>query len=218
MKFLKQFEKDIIVSYQRIFLCEYNKMILVLFLILLVIYLLPVYQRPTIYHNFITPEEREYIIESAKKELSPSVVSEDRYIDDSVRKSETAWLSREDPIVENIMMRCLKHTDRPFQNCEKLQILRYKSGGYYKPHQDAFENDSNMRLYTFILALNDDYEGGETVFPNLGKEYKLKAGDALFFDTLDNYECMTSKALHGGKPVKSGEKWICNLWVRKYPY
>jgi predicted 2-oxoglutarate/Fe(II)-dependent dioxygenase YbiX len=116
------------------------------------------------------------------------------------------------------MMRCLKHTDRPFQNCEKLQILRYKSGGYYKPHQDAFENDSNMRLYTFILALNDDYEGGETVFPNLGKEYKLKAGDALFFDTLDNYECMTSKALHGGKPVKSGEKWICNLWVRKYPY
>jgi|TARA_R110002111_G_scaffold16346_2_gene41832 prolyl 4-hydroxylase len=177
-----------------------------------------VYQRPTIYHNFITPEEREYIIESAKKELSPSVVSEDRYIDDSVRKSETAWLSREDPIVENIMMRCLKHTDRPFQNCEKLQILRYKSGGYYKPHQDAFENDSNMRLYTFILALNDDYEGGETVFPNLGKEYKLKAGDALFFDTLDNYECMTSKALHGGKPVKSGEKWICNLWVRKYPY
>ena len=218
MKFLKQFEKDIIVSYQRIFLCEYNKMILVLFLILLVIYLLPVYQRPRIYHNFITPEERKYIIESAKKELSPSVVSEDRYIDDSVRKSETAWLSREDPIVENIMMRCLKHTDRPLQNCEKLQILRYKSGGYYKPHQDAFEDDSNMRLYTFILALNDDYEGGETVFPNLGKEYKLKAGDALFFDTLDNYECMTSKALHGGKPVKSGEKWICNLWVRKYPY
>jgi hypothetical protein len=107
---LKQFEKDIIVSYQRIFLCEYNKMILVLFLILLVIYLLPVYQRPIIYHNFITPEERKYIIESAKKELSPSVVSEDRYIDDSVRKSETAWLSREDPIVENIMMRCLKHT------------------------------------------------------------------------------------------------------------
>jgi hypothetical protein len=29
---------------------------------------------------------------------------------------------------------------------------------------------------------------------------------------------MTSKALHGGQPVKSGEKWICNLWVRKYPY
>ena len=68
-----------------------------------------------------------------------------------------------------------------------------------------------------FLALNDDYEGGETVFPKIKKAYKLNAGDALFFDTLDNYEFDTSKALHGGRPVKSGEKWICNLWVRKYP-
>jgi len=75
-----------------------------------------------------------------------------------------------------------------------------------------------MRVYTFILALNDGYNGGETVFPNINKTYKLKAGDALFFDTLDNYNLITSKALHGGKPVKSGDKWICNLWVRKYPY
>jgi predicted 2-oxoglutarate/Fe(II)-dependent dioxygenase YbiX len=193
-------------------------MILLLFLILLVIHMLPVYPQPTVYHDFITPEERKYIIEQSEKELKPSVVSEDRYIDDSVRKSETAWLDRDDPIVRNVMERCLEYTDRPLANCEKLQVLKYKPGGFYKPHQDAFENDSNMRMYTFILALNDDYEGGDTIFPNLGKEYKLRAGDALFFDTLDNYDMMTSKALHGGKPVKSGEKWICNLWVRKYPH
>jgi len=29
---------------------------------------------------------------------------------------------------------------------------------------------------------------------------------------------MTSKAIHGGKPVISGEKWICNLWIHRYPY
>jgi predicted 2-oxoglutarate/Fe(II)-dependent dioxygenase YbiX len=193
-------------------------MILLLFLILLVIHMLPVYPQPTVYHDFITPEERKYIIEQSEKELKPSVVSEDRYIDDSVRKSETAWLDRDDPIVRNVMERCIEYTDRPLANCEKLQVLKYKPGGFYKPHQDAFENGSNMRMYTFILALNDDYEGGDTIFPNLGKEYKLRAGDALFFDTLDNYDMMTSKALHGGKPVKSGEKWICNLWVRKYPH
>ena len=180
--------------------------------------MLPVYPRPKVYHNFVTPEERKYIIEQSEKELKASLVSEDRYIDDSVRKSETAWLGRDDPIVRNVMERCLEYTDRPLANCEKLQVLKYKPDGFYKPHQDAFENDSNMRMYTFILALNDDYEGGDTIFPNLGKEYKLRAGDALFFDTLDNYEMMTSKALHGGKPVKSGEKWICNLWVRKYPH
>ena len=75
-----------------------------------------------------------------------------------------------------------------------------------------------MRIYTFILALNDGYDGGETEFPNLNKSYKLKAGDALFFDTLNNYDFLTSKSLHGGKTENHGNKWICNLWVRKHKY
>jgi hypothetical protein len=197
---------------------EYSKMILILFLILIVVYLLPMYPKPRVYHNFITPEERQHIIKKSEEILEPSLVSEDRLVDDSVRKSETAWLDRSDPVVDTIVQRCLKNTDRPIINCERLQVLKYKPGGFYQPHQDLNRQDINPRMYTFILALNDDYEGGETVFPNLGKTYKLKAGDALFFDTLDNYELETSKALHGGQPVKSGEKWICNLWVRKYPY
>ena len=193
-------------------------MILLLFLILIVVYLLPVYQKPRIFHDFLTPGERNHIMTEAEKELEPSVVSDDRVLDETIRKSETAWLSREDPVVDSVIRRCLKYIDRPIENCERLQVLRYKPGGYYKPHLDSIDDGNNPRLYTFILALNDDYEGGETAFPVLKREYKLHAGDALFFDTLDNYELETSKALHGGKPVKSGEKWICNLWVRKYPY
>lgn len=193
-------------------------MILLLFLIILVLFLLPVYQKPRVFHNFLTPEERNHIMSKAEKKLKPSVVSENRVLDESVRKSETAWLSRKDPVVDAVIHRCLKYIDRPIENCEKLQVLRYKPGGYYMPHFDSIDDGNNPRLYTFILALNDEYEGGETVFPNLGNEYKLNAGDALFFDTLDNYELETSKALHGGKPVKNGEKWICNLWVRKYKF
>jgi hypothetical protein len=193
-------------------------MILLLFLIVLVICLLPVYQKPRVFHNFLTPEERNHIMSKAEKKLEPSTVSENRVLDESVRKSETAWLSREDPVVDTVIRRCLKYIDRPIENCERLQVLRYKPGGYYMPHFDSIDDGNNPRLYTFILALNDEYEGGETAFPNLGNEYKLNAGDALFFDTLDNYELETSKALHGGKPVKNGEKWVCNLWVRKYPY
>jgi predicted 2-oxoglutarate/Fe(II)-dependent dioxygenase YbiX len=214
---LKPSEIDTTVDFLGIFMYEYCKMILLLFLILLVVFLLPVYQKPRVFHNFLTPEERNHIMTKAEKELKPSTVSSEKILDDSIRKSETAWLSREDPVVDKIIHRCLGYTDRPVDNCEKLQVLRYKPGGFYKPHQDVLDGN-NPRLYTFILALNDDYEGGETAFPNLGNEYRLKAGDALLFDTLDNYELETSKALHGGKPVKSGEKWICNLWIRKYPY
>jgi prolyl 4-hydroxylase len=146
------------------------------------------------------------------------MISANNNKNENIRKSETAWLSREDPVIDAVIHRCLQYIDRPVENCEQLQVLRYQPGGFYKPHQDHIKDGPNPRLYTFILALNDEYEGGETIFPNLGKEYKLRAGDALFFDTLDNYELDTSKALHGGNPVKNGEKWVCNLWVRKYPY
>ncbi len=212
------FEHDTIPRIPRIFLCEYSRMILLLFLIVLVIYMLPAYPHPKVVHNFLAPEEREYIMKKANNNLEPSTVSIDKVLDEKIRRSETAWLDYDDPVVRRVMERCLQYIDRPLDNCEKLQVLRYTPGGFYRPHQDVGKMMTNPRLYTFILALNDGYDGGETEFQNLDKSFRLKAGDMLFFETLDNYELMTSKALHGGKPVKNGEKWICNLWVHKHPY
>ena len=193
--------------------------VLLLALVLILLYLIPTYREPQVIPNFLTDNERRHIMTKAEQKLHVSTVAEDRKIDKNVRDSETAWLDTSDPIVRRVMEKCVSLTDRPLTNCEHLQVLRYKPGGHYKPHQDTFDDmKGNKRMYTIILALNDDYEEGETEFPNLKKKYKLKAGDALFFHTLDNYELKTSKALHGGRPVKSGEKWICNLWVHKYPY
>ena len=194
-------------------------MILLIFIIILVWYLIPVYQKPRVIPKFISDEEIEHIKKKAESKFSTSTVAMNEPIDKTVRDSETAWLNLEDPVVNRVAERCVSLTDRPLKNCEKLQVLRYGSGGFYSPHQDTFSDvKGNKRMYTIILALNDDYEGGETAFPNLRMKYKLNKGDALFFHTLDNYGLMTSKALHGGLPVKSGEKWICNLWIHKYPF
>ncbi len=193
-------------------------MVRILFLIIILLYMLPTYPRPVVIEDFISEDERVHIMTKAKSKLHTSTVDKQKTVNENIRKSETAWLSTEDPVVRNVVERCVQRIDRPIENCEHLQVLRYEPGGHYKPHQDAFFDEKNVRLYTFILALNDEYEGGETVFPNLKEKYKLKAGDALFFNTLDNYGFDTSKALHGGEPVKNGEKWICNLWVHKYKY
>ena len=193
-------------------------MVILLFLIVLLVYLLPTYPKPVVIENFLSENERIHIKQEAKSKLQVSTVDKDRRVDEQIRKSETAWLSTEDPIVRSVVERCVSRIDRPIENCEQLQILRYKEGGHYNPHQDVFYQDKNKRLYTFIIALNDEYEGGETAFPYLNEKYKLNAGDALFFHTLDNYGLDTTDALHGGQPVKSGEKWVCNLWVHKYPY
>ena len=193
-------------------------MVILLFLIILLVYLLPTYHKPVVIENFLSEKECIHIKQEAKSKLQASTVDKDRRVDEQIRKSETAWLSTEDPIIRSVVERCVSRTDRPIENCEQLQVLRYTEGGHYNPHQDVFYQDKNKRLYTFIIALNDEYEGGETAFPYLDEKYKLKAGDALFFHTLDNYGLDTSDALHGGQPVKSGEKWVCNLWVHKYPY
>jgi len=186
--------------------------------LILCILLRPVYHEPRIVRNFISPDTCEYIVDAARKRLSPSTVSRDKVVNPTVRQSETAWLSASDPVIKDVMERCTSHTDRPLRNCEQLQVLRYQPGGFYKPHQDCFEKDDNPRLYTCIIALTDEYEGGETEFPNLKKTYKLNKGDMLFFNTLNDWGRITPKALHGGRPVASGEKWICNLWIRTYPW
>jgi hypothetical protein len=179
--------------------------------------LIPTYKKPKVVGNIVTKDECNYIIQKAGENLKQSEVSINKEVDSTIRKSETAWIDKSDPVASKIIERCLKFVDRPAINCESLQVVKYTPGGYYKPHYDSID-DKNPRLYTFLIALNDDYEGGETEFVNLGKSYKMKECDVLFFHNLDNYELSCSKSLHGGKPVESGEKWICNLWIHKYPY
>jgi predicted 2-oxoglutarate/Fe(II)-dependent dioxygenase YbiX len=184
---------------------------------LVLLSLRPVCRPPRVLARMLSHEECDHIMGAAEGALKPSTVAQTRKLDERTRKSETAWLSKRDKIVQRIMRRLLKYCDRPTDNCESLQVVRYKPGGFYNPHHDAFK-EKNPRMYTFLIALNDDYEGGATAFPRLQKEYRLKKGDVLLFDTLDNYGFRHSAALHGGKPVTAGEKWIANLWVHVYPY
>lgn len=187
--------------------------------ILLSIFLRPKYQEPHVIRNVFTSKTCDRIISLASDKLKPSTISLGKDVDETRRKSDTAWLDpRDSNTVEKLMEKCVSLTDRQFINAEFLQVLKYKPGGFYKPHQDAFENEKNPRLYTCIIALNDDYEGGETTFPTLGKDFKLNKGDVLVFNTLNDWGYTTTKAIHGGKPVISGEKWICNLWIHKHPY
>ena len=193
-------------------------MLALLALIVIVWFLIPRYQRPVKIPGVLTEEECAHIKRAALPRLHPSTVGGNHNVNTNIRQSETAWLGRQDPVVRKLIDRCLEYVDRPAENCEQLQVLRYRPGGFYKPHYDCFPDGENPRMYTFIIALNDDYDGGATAFPNIKQEYRLRTGDCLLFENLDNYELMTSKAWHGGKPVTSGEKWVCNLWVHKHPY
>ena len=186
--------------------------------IVLVALMIPKYRDPVVRESAVSRRECEYIMDKAREKLKPSTVALTSVKDGKVRQSDTAWLDTDDVVIDRVCRRLLRDCDRPFENCEQLQVVRYKPGGFYKPHQDAFQETTNRRMYTFIIGLNDGYEGGETSFPNLDKKFKLRQGDVLLFDTLDNYGMIAKGALHAGTPVVSGEKWIANLWVHTHPY
>ncbi|CAL1549051.1 unnamed protein product [Lymnaea stagnalis] len=74
-----------------------------------------------------------------------------------------------------------------------------------------------QRMGTFLIYLNDDYEGGETAFPRAGIAHRGKAGDALFFANVTPDGRPDPLTLHAGKPPTAGEKWIFSQWIRDRP-
>jgi len=171
---------------------------------------------PRVHQDVLTGSEARYIRETALPRLRPSMVIGADTPQTSVRSSETAHISRVDPVVNAILRRlCV-----PIERCEALQVLRYKPGGFYRPHFDSCCDDSEactlfrgaagQRTTTIILGLNSGYTGGGTSFPNLGQVYRTPYLGALEFTPSCDAENQ-----HGGEPVITGEKWIANIWVRE---
>ena len=108
-------------------------------------------------------------------------------------------------------------------------MVHYDKEQFYK-HWDACdpkEDDNFLRDYkkgglrfaTFIIYLNDDMEGGETNFPLINKKIKPEKGKGVLFFNLDNNLLNIKKnSKHAGLPPSSGEKWMCNKWIRLYNF
>ena len=95
-----------------------------------------------------------------------------------------------------------------------FRICRYESKGFFLPHHDGgfVRDEYNQSLQTFMIYLNDDFEGGETRFyneiqrhyakpdpDNVVYTYRPQVGDALIFN---------SQITHDGGKVSSGYKYI----------
>ena len=182
--------------------------------------------------DFLTAEECDKLIQLASVRLEPSRVYTDKedLNDTTNRKSTQAWLnSTHDPLITKISEKVAQLSGYPIENQEDLQVVKYESGGFFKTHYDACEGtksfcermngDAGPRLLTYIVYLNDDYEDGETAFPYLKKKVIPKKGKcAIFRSTDEESGKLIRQSLHGGEPVKNGQKWICNKWVRENKY
>jgi prolyl 4-hydroxylase len=170
--------------------------------------------------QFLTPDECRYLIELAEPRLQASQVvdpASGRLIHDPVRTARAAAfpLVAEDPVLHAINRRIAAATGTAWEQGEPAQVLCYRPGEEYKLHSDALPPGPNQRAITVLVALNEDYEGGETRFPTLDLAWRGHAGEALMFRNVDSAGAIDPAARHAGCAVRRGTKFLLSRWIRE---
>jgi len=172
--------------------------------------------------EFLTPDECRYLIDRALPALQPAVVvhpQTGQQVRDPVRRAHGTGFPfvLEDPAIHTINRRIAAATGTTYEQGEPLQVLSYVAGEEYKLHSDALPPGSNQRIATFLVALNADYEGGETAFPKLGIAWRGAVGEALHFRNVDAAGAPAAEMWHAGTPVRRKRKFLLSKWLRAAP-
>jgi prolyl 4-hydroxylase len=174
--------------------------------------------------GLFTPAECAYLISAAAPLLQPSVVVDPRtgrQAPSPIRTSSAAGFpfTEENPAIHALNKRLAAASGTDVRAGEPLQILHYAPGERYHEHSDALPGvgADQQRVLTFLVYLNDDYEGGETSFPAFGLKVRGRTGDGLLFRNASPDGRPDERALHAGLPVTNGVKHLASRWIRATP-
>ena len=174
--------------------------------------------------SLFSPAECAYLIETAAPILRPSVVVDPRsgqQVPNPVRTSSAAGFpfTDENPAIHALNRRLANASGTDVRAGEPLQVLRYAPGEQYHEHSDALPGvaPSQQRILTFLVYLNEDYEGGETSFPSAGLKFRGRTGDGLLFRNASPDGQPDARAIHAGLPVTRGQKLLASRWIRATP-
>lgn len=87
---------------------------------------------------------------------------------------------------------------------EQYSILKYGKGQKFVNHIDDHK-DYNRKM-SLVYYLNDDYTGGEIVFPRFGITYKPKPNELIIFPSIFVYN-------HSVLPVIEGTRYAVVSWL-----
>lgn len=186
--------------------------------------------RVIVFGGLLTHAECDALVDLARAHVKPSNVIDMEHGGEqqhAARTSSGAALTREGtPLIARIERRIAALLNWPLKNGEALQILRYEVGQEYKPHYDymdpsqpgaaQFLTRGGQRVASLVMYLNTPDDGGATNFPEVGLEIAAIKGNAVFF-SYDRPHPST-RTLHGGMPVRAGEKWVATKWLRERPH
>jgi hypothetical protein len=179
--------------------------------------------------GFATAAECDWLMARARGRLGPAMVIDQRTgleasHPDRTNKAIELDVAAMDVVIQVLRARIGAATNLPVPVFEPAQIMHYSVGEEFRPHYDFLTGEVEgwaaqlqrygQRIATFLLYLNEDFEGGETDFPRIGISHRGARGDALFFANVDSAGAPDRQTFHAGRPPTHGEKWILSQWIR----
>ncbi len=178
--------------------------------------------------NLAPPPVCSWLIGRARGRLQPALVYDAVSHENQIHEMRTNTMALFDystfDVVQFLLQARMALTcGYPMQHFETPMVLHYEVGQQITPHFDFIDanapdyaeqiREQGQRMITFLLYLNDHYEGGETTFPELGIVHRGTAGAGLYFINAHADLAPNRRMLHTGSPPVSGEKWVVSQFI-----
>jgi hypothetical protein len=154
-----------------------------------------------VFENFVTDEDCNYLINF----LNNTEDSFGRI--NSIRKIN---LRPESEIIKNILLNVLNKTKKEFNN-DNLFITSYMISSYEPGYEMGVHLDTeDMRecnKISMVLYLNNDFEGGDIVFPIIDFKHSPKAKELVCFLSEPRENA------HGVEVIKSGRRYVMPIFI-----
>jgi len=184
--------------------------------------------RIAIVEKFLPPSFCDWMIARARPKIARAEMISDEGVHYVGARRSNGWsifgLDELDLAFVLLRMRIAALTGLPVTGFEQTQILHYAPGQLFGPHHDFLNPalpqqkkmiaNAGQRVVTFLVYLNDDFDGAETTFLRINWRHRGGKGDAILFRNVDSNGTPDPITLHAGMAPTRGEKWLVSQWIR----
>jgi prolyl 4-hydroxylase len=180
--------------------------------------------------GFAPPGFSEWLIDHARDRLVEAKVNEAEGSGDGLRTARDCAFGpqQRDLVLAVIQTRAQRLLGIPVSYHEPPNVLSYEPGQRFDLHADFIDprppeyqaelRALGQRTATIVTYLNEDYEAGETVFPNAGVKFRGRTGDAMIWVNVLRDGSPDYGTMHQALPPTSGRKWVLSQWIRSKPF
>ena len=154
-----------------------------------------------VFEDFVTDEDCNYLINFLDN------TEDSNYKVDSIRKLN---LRPESEKIKNILLRVLDKAKKDFKNnnlfITSYMISSYNPGFSMGVHVDT-EDMRECNKISMVLYLNNEFSGGDIVFPMVNFTHSPKAKELVCFLS------EPKENAHGVKVIESGKRYVMPIFI-----